>query len=291
MNPIFIVIPILTLMMFIIGLELRIKDFLYIKKEPLAVVIGLIGQLIILPIIGFSIAIFFDLSALLFLGLMLIVCSPGGSSSNAFSLLVKGDLALSVTLTALSSVITIITLPLYISWTLHFIHWNEMNHLEFPIIPMILQNVVLTIIPVCIGMTLQIVRPKVAKRWQLFLNKAIFPALLILVSLFFIEHRETIFNYFTTLGLPIALLIMIAMAIGKFGAQWLGLDLRQQRTIIIEIGMQNAAQAIALACSPIVFNNTLLAIPAIIYALFMNIILLFYVKTRGSIIQHNMIGQ
>ena len=105
MNTIFIVLPILTLLMFDLGLELRPADFRLIAQRPLPVLAGLTGQIILLPIIAWAVARGFHLAPLFYLGFMLIACSPGGSSSNVFSMLAGGDVALSVSLTALSSII------------------------------------------------------------------------------------------------------------------------------------------------------------------------------------------
>ncbi|MBQ4018201.1 MAG: bile acid:sodium symporter, partial [Paludibacteraceae bacterium] len=127
MNTIFIVLPILTLLMFDLGLVLKPADFKLIAERPKPVLIGLVGQIVLLPLIawgiiwisniGFQNSNFpFQLSPLFVIGIMLVACSPGGSSSNVFSMLAKGDVALSVTLTACSSIITLFTLPLIMSW-------------------------------------------------------------------------------------------------------------------------------------------------------------------------------
>jgi BASS family bile acid:Na+ symporter len=109
------------------------------------------------------------------------------------------------------------------------------------------------------------------------LKKLAFPALILLASIFFIQNRETIVREFPQLGLAMTVLILLAMG-GGVALSWaMRLSGREQRTIIIEIGMQNAAQAISIASSPFVFANDVMAIPAIVYALMMNIILLAYV--------------
>ena len=109
------------------------------------------------------------------------------------------------------------------------------------------------------------------------LSKIAFPALIFLATVFFIQNREAIVDKFAQLGLSITVLILLAMTAGVLMAWLMRLNTRERRTIVIEIGMQNAAQAIAIASSPLVFNNDLIAIPAIIYALMMNIILIIYV--------------
>ena len=111
MNSVFIVLPILTLLMFDLGLTLQVKDFKLFLTKPKPVIVGLIG-----PLVAFALTYVFSLPPIFTVGFMLIACCPGGSSSNVFSLLAKGDVALSVSLTALSSVITLFTLPVIMEW-------------------------------------------------------------------------------------------------------------------------------------------------------------------------------
>ena len=108
MNTIFIVLPILTLLMFDLGLVLKPQDFKLIAMRPKPAVAGLIGQIVLLPIIAWGVGSIFQLAPLFMVGIMLVACSPGGSSSNVFSMLAKGDVALSVTLTACSSILTLL---------------------------------------------------------------------------------------------------------------------------------------------------------------------------------------
>ena len=101
--------------MFDLGLTLRLGDFKLLAQRPMPVAIGLVGQLVVLPLIAYALAVLFQLPPLFFVGLVLIACCPGGSSSNVFSMLAGGDVALSVTLTALSSVITLVTVPVVLA--------------------------------------------------------------------------------------------------------------------------------------------------------------------------------
>ena len=112
MSTIWIVMPILIVLMFLLGIDVNKKAFTDIAHNPKAVLWGMIGQIIILPVIAFLTAWLLKLPPVYFMGLVLVACCPGGSSSNVFSMLAKGDVALSVTLTALSSIITLFTLPL-----------------------------------------------------------------------------------------------------------------------------------------------------------------------------------
>lgn len=275
MSTIFIVIPILTLLMFDLGLELRPADFKLIARQPRPVLAGLIGQIILLPLLAWTVASVAGLQPVFFIGVMLIACSPGGSSSNVFSMLAKGDVALSVTLTACSSVITLFTIPLIMAFTTKWVGTGTGIHL--PVGNLLVQNIILMAVPIAIGLILAARKPKIAARIHAVLKKNAFPALILLATVFFIQHRQTIVREFPSLGITMTVLILTAMAAGLLIAWLMRLKQRERRTIVIEVGMQNAAQAITVACSPLVFNNEQMAIPAIIYALMMNVILLTYV--------------
>ena len=280
MNAIFIVLPILTLLMFDLGLTLKPQDFKLIAQRPKPVLVGLVGQIILLPLIAWAIIqvlspFNFHLSPLFIIGIMLVACSPGGSSSNVFSMLAKGDVALSVTLTACSSIITLFTLPLIMAWVTASV--GEATDIQLPIGNLLIQNIVLMVVPISIGFIVNIFREQTAAKIHNVLKRIAMPALVLLVTVFFFQHKQTIVNEFTSLGLTMTLLILATTGCGALLAWLLRLTTKERRTLVIEIGMRNAAQAITIACSPLIFNNEIIAIPAIIYALMMNLILLAYV--------------
>ncbi len=275
MNAVLIVLPILTLLMFELGLTLELKDFRLFLQRPKPVVAGLIGQLLLLPILAVGLGIAFRLEPLFFIGLVLIACSPGGSSSNIFSLVARGDVALSVLLTALSSILTLFTIPIIMQFAVYLVgHTGTTIHL--PIGRLILQNIVLVLTPVLIGVSVRHYRPATAEKIHLILSKVALPSLILLATLFFVQHYAVIAAAIGQLGLCITLLILLAMGGGIVLSRGFRLTVREQRTLVIEIGMQNAAQAIAIASSPFIFNNDVVAVPAILYALLMNVILLSY---------------
>ena len=277
MNTIWIVLPILTLLMFELGLTLRVADFKLFLQRPRPIIAGLVGQLLFLPLLAFAIGVVFRLEPLFFVGLVLIACSPGGSSSNIFSMLAKGDVALSVSLTALSSVITLFTIPVVMDVATRFVGSFPGVDIHLPVGSLIVQNILLMLLPIVAGVLLKRFVPLAAQKIHAVLSKIAFPALIFLAAVFFIQHHETIAAQFGKLGLCVTLLILSAMGGGALLAKAMRLNRQEVRTLVIEIGMQNAAQAIAVASSPFIFNNDVIAIPAIIYALMMNVILLVYV--------------
>ena len=275
MNTIWIVIPILTVLMFSLGLSLKLKDFAQIALQPKAVIIALVGQIVLLPLIALGIGLLLGLEPVFFIGLMLIACSPGGSSSNIFSKLAGGDVALSVTLTALSSLITLVTVPLIMGWVTSYS--GEAVGITLPVGNLLKQNLLLMLLPVVIGIVVGRFFPATAARLDKILSKAAFPALMLLVTVFFIQNYKTILRNIGTLGVCVTLLILLAAGCAALLSRLFTLSGQQRKTLVIEVGMQNAAQAIAIATSPFIFNNPTMAIPAILYSLMMNVVLLTYV--------------
>lgn len=275
MNSVLIVLPILTLLMFDLGLTLKVQDFLLVFQRPKAVLLGLTGQLILLPLVAIGLALLFNLPSLFFIGMVLIACCPGGSSSNVFSMLAKGDVALSVSLTALSSIITLFTVPLIMQWTTATV--GEAVGVQLPVGNLLMQNLITMLVPILLGITVRHYWEKAAAKIEKVLSKIAFPALMLLAGIFFVQHRATIADNFGTLGLSTGLLIILSITLAYLGGRLCRLNTRERRTIVIEVGMQNAAQAIAVASSPFIFNDSVIAIPAIIYALTMNVVLLTYV--------------
>lgn len=275
MNTIWIVMPILIVLMFMLGMDLNKKAFTDIAKNPKAVFLGMLGQIIVLPAVAYLLALVLDLPPVYFMGLVLIACCPGGSSSNVFSLLAKGDVALSVTLTALSSIITLFTLPLIMSFVAEKVSIMSGMEINLPIGKLIVQNFVLVFVPMLIGVAFKHYMPEPASKVRKVLGKAAFPALMILALTFFLQYPNEIADNFGVLGLSAALLILISMSCGSALSRLGRLDGAARRTIVIEVGMQNAAQAIMLA--GVVFMSPVMALPAIMYALLMNVILLIYV--------------
>ena len=283
MNTIWIVLPILTVLMFDLGLTLRLKDFYQVVTKPKAFIVALTGQIILLPLIALGLGHLFNLPAVFYFGLMLIACSPGGSSSNIFSKLAGGDVALSVTLTAMSSLITLVTIPLLMGWVTA--STGAEAGITLPVGNLLKQNLLLMLLPVLLGIAVKRWWETVAVRIDKVLSKVAFPALMLLVAVFFAQHYRTIFENIGRVGSCVTALILLAAGIAAVLSRLFRISGSQRRTVVIEVGMQNAAQAIALATSPFVFDNQEMAIPAILYSLMMNVVLLSYVaiiRKRGQ---------
>ncbi|MBO4924644.1 MAG: bile acid:sodium symporter family protein [Bacteroidales bacterium] len=272
---IWIVLPILTLLMFDLGLTLKFEDFGKVFRSPWPIAIALVGQLILLPLIALDLAWAFKLPPVFFIGLVLIACCPGGSSSNVFSKLAGGDVALSVTLTALSSVITLFTIPVIMSLATTMV--GQSVGITLPVGNLIKQNLLLMLVPVLLGIGMHYTWPNAAEKTDKVLGKLAFPLLLVLITVFYIQHHKTIIDNIGVLGVCVTALILVAIGCSSLLSRLVKTGDKQRRTVVIEVGMQNAAQAIAIASSPFIFANEEMAIPAILYSLMMNIVLLIYV--------------
>ena len=284
MNTVWIVMPILLVLMFLLGTDLNRQAFANVARNPKAVLAGMVGQLVLLPLIAFGISWVLDLPPVYFMGLVLVACCPGGSSSNVFSMLAKGDVALSVTLTAVSSIVTLFTLPFIMGGVSVFVSQQAGVDVVLPVGKLFVQNIVLLFVPMFLGIALRHFKPAVAAKVNKVLGKCAFPALMILAGVFFLQYTSEIFANFKVLGLAAGCLILFAMLCSSLLSRVSSFGAAVRRTIVIEVGMQNAAQAIAIATSPFIFNSGEMAIPAIIYALLMNVILLTYVwgiRRRG----------
>lgn len=274
---IWIVMPILIVLMFLLGTDLNKDSFTNVARNPHAVIIGMTGQLLILPVIAFVLACLLKLPPVYFMGIMLIACCPGGSSSNVFSMLAKGDVALSVTLTAISSIVTMFTIPAIMEFVSNFVSEQSGIDINLPFGKLIVQNIVLLFVPLILGILFRKFYPDTAAKVNKILGKLAFPALMTLALIFFLQYTEEIKANFSVLGITITVLILAAMLCSSLLSRLTKSNTAVRRTIVIEVGMQNAAQAISIASSPFIFNNGEMALPAIIYALLMNVILLIYV--------------
>ena len=256
----------LAVIMFGMGLSLRIEDFKRILIYPKAVGIGLLNQLVFLPIIAFGIANLFELPAELAVGLMILAVCPGGATSNLITHLAKGDAALSITLTAFSSVITVFTIPFLVNYSIgYFIPGGEAQQLE--VVGTVVSVLVITIIPVALGMVVFAKMPKLASKLDLPFRRisAIFFVIIVVAAV--LKEKENLVRYFVEAG-PAALTLNVATLALSFGtARLFKLPFRQGLTIAIESGIQNGTLGITIAAT--LLMNSVMTIPSAIYSLIM----------------------
>ncbi len=257
----------LGIIMLGLGLSLTLADFKRVVVYPRAVIIGLLCQMLLLPVVCYGLAVGFGLPPELAVGLMLLAASPGGATANLFSHLAKGDVALNITLTAVNSLLSLLTLPFIVNFALtEFMGEGKNLPLQFD---KILQVFALVLIPVSIGMTIRAFRPQVADRLDkpVRILSAVF--LLLVIAATLIKERGTVVEAFQAVG-PAALCFNLAsMAVGYGLPRLLRLNKRQSIAIGMEIGIHNGTLAIAIASGPTLLNNSTMAMPPAIYSLIM----------------------
>lgn len=241
---------ILAISLFIImtgmGLSLTVHDFKRVVQYPKAVIIGLCSQLILLPVIGFCIAYFFELPSVIAIGIMLIASCPGGATSNMISYLAKGDLALSVSLTAIASLLSFVTIPFIMNIGFNaFLDESQAMRLEFA--ATLQQLFVIIIIPVLLGMFVNRKNPEFALRVEKPVKKASMVLFILVVIGVTISNRNEFISYFSHAGWPSILLNISTMSAGYLLAILFRLPKNQAITISIETGIQNGTLAITIA--------------------------------------------
>jgi len=255
----------LAIIMMGLGLSLTLNDFKRIFTHPKAILIGLFCQMIILPIICYFIAVGFNLSPELAVGLMLLAAAPGGPTSNLFSHVAKGDVALNVSLTAINSLLSVFSISLIVNFSIAmFMETGDVIPLQFK---KVLEVCLIVLGPISIGMMIRSKAPKIADK----LNKpvkiasAVFLAIIIILTLY--SEKENLPQYFSLVGIPALLFNILCMAVGYYIPRILQLGKAQAIAIGMEIGIHNGTLAIFIALS--VIGNNIMATPAAIYSLFM----------------------
>ena len=257
-----VIIPIcLFLIMMGMGLTLVTNDFKRVLRYPKAVGIGLTNQLILLPIIGFALANIMPLRPEYAVGVMLLVLCPGGTTSNLFTYLAKGDVALSVTMTAIASVITVFTIPIVLSFSLIYFMGSG-SAFELPVLKTVLTLVLLTIVPISIGMLIKRYAPKVADRSQIYVSRFGVLFLTFLVLFLGYVQRDIIVDAFIATG-PVSIILNLStMALGYYSSKWFGLNLAQRTSVTLEVGLQNSTLSIFMALT-LLSNYDMSMMPAI----------------------------
>ena len=269
----------LFLIMFGMGMTLTLEDFKRITKSPSEVLIGLTSQVIVLPIIAFLISISLGLNPTQSVGLILLACCPGGATSNLFSHLAKADTALSITLTAFSSIITVFTVPFIINASLFFF-FETGSEFSLPVLRTIVNIFKLTALPTVLGMFLKNKFPEFCKRSEPVIKwfSIIFIIIALAAMLKLVSEKEPILVALKAVGFAVILLNIISMISGYQFGRMFKMDEKRKITIGIETGIQNGVLGITIATAPNLLDNALFAIPSGVYGLVMCISGIFVIN-------------
>jgi BASS family bile acid:Na+ symporter len=257
----------LAIIMLGMGMTLILADFTRIIKYPKAILIGLTNQLIFLPIIGFILAIIFDLSPVMAVGLMILATCPGGPTSNLITQISKGNIALSVTLTAIASMISILTIPFILSYALKYFNTGSNVAIKLPILDTILQIMVITVIPITTGMLIRKYKENFAKRMERPMRIASTVIFILVFIAVLAANSNIIGKAMKEVGIVTLLLNVITMGVGYLTAKLFRLNLKNAISITIESGIQNGTLAFVIATT--ILNNVEMGIPTGAYAIWM----------------------
>lgn len=255
----------LAIIMFGMGLGLTVADFTRVFKKPKAFLAGTFLQIISLPILAYLVILVFPLAAPLAVGVMVLAACPGGVTSNILTYISRGDVALSVSLTAVISLLGFITVPLITGWALT--HYMGQGAPELPIAKTMIGILLITTVPVALGMLVRKLSADFAdKAEKVFspLSVIIFIAVVIGALL---AERENIVPYILAVGLPVIVLNLVTMFVAFMFARMLVLPHGQQSAITLECGLQNSTLGLAVALT--ILDRTDISIPVAVYGLFM----------------------
>jgi len=257
----------LAIIMLGMGMTLILDDFKRIFKFPKAIFIGLTNQLILLPIVGFLLAILFDLDPIMAVGLMILASCPGGPTSNLITQVCKGNIALSVTLTAFASFISILLIPFILSFVLQYFDTNTVATIKLPIVDTILQIMVITVIPITVGMLIRNYKASFADSMEKPMKIASTVIFILVFIAVLVANKSLLVDGMKEAGLVTLLLNIITMALGYFTAKLFKLDIKSRISIMIESGIQNGTLAFVIAAS--ILNDVEMGIPIGVYAIWM----------------------
>ena len=251
------------------GLSLELKDFSRIIKRPKSVIIGLLAQMVILPLIAFLLVKIFHLEAGLAVGIMLIAACPGGAVSNMFTFLAKGDVALSVSLTAFTSFVTIFTVPFFIDFSVQSFLIadgadNIVDRMEF-----IKVLLLLIAVPVTIGMVIRRFNENIASKSEKPVKYVSVVFLAVIVAVAVLTNKDKLLEALPKVGTAAILLNVSTMAIGFSLAKLSKLSSASVATITIEGGIQNGTLAMTLGTIGILGDYPEILLPAALYSVWM----------------------
>ena len=262
-----IILPLaLAFIMFVLGLGLTGSDFLRVLKQPRDFLVGAFSQIILLPVIGFILIKLWPISPELAIGVMIIAAAPGGVTSNLLTSFAKGDVALSISLTAIISLLSVITVPFIILTSIMLIESSSLD-LNISLTSMAINMFLIVTVPVIIGMIFRKLASNVAIKFEPIAKKISAVLFVIVLLGAILAEKNNVISYFAQAGLITLVLNLLMMIVAYYIAQLLASGTQQKKSITIECGLQNGTLAIFVATS--IFGGGVYVIPAGTYSLIM----------------------
>ena len=256
-----LVIPLLSIVMFSMGLTLKVEDFFNIFKKVKIIFLGLFLQFFFMPLIGFLLIFFFDIEDIIALGILLVGCAPGGTASNVICYLAKGNVALSISLTICSTFLSVFFMPI-----LFWLYTG--SNINVPIIEMMSTILKIIIFPVALGILLNNLNLVIIKKIKTTLPLIAVSAIVIIIAIIIGSNSIQISRYGIEILFFVVLHNSLGFFIGYYGSSILNLDKKIKRTIAIEVAMQNSGLATAIAVK---YFGLMSAVPGAFYSIWHNI--------------------
>ena len=268
----------LAFIMLVLGLGLTGSDFLRVIKQPRDFFVGAFSQIILLPIIAFILVKIWPISPELAIGVMIIAAAPGGVTSNLLTSFAKGDVALSISLTAIISLLSVITVPVIILMSVMLIK-NSGVDINISLTSMAISMFLIVTVPVIIGMIFRKFASNVAIKFEPIAKKISAVLFVIVLLGAILAEKDNVISYFAQAGLITLVLNVVMMVVAYYVAQLLASGKEQKKCITIECGLQNGTLAIFVATS--IFGGGMYVIPAATYSLIMfatSLIFIYFVR-------------
>lgn len=256
----------LFIIMLGMGLALKPLDFKLVVAKPKAVILGIVAQMLMLPMLAYLIIVLLNIEGHLAVGLMILSLCPGGTTSNLYTYLAKGDVALSVTLTSVVSLVAPFSVPFVLLIFMDLL-LGAGEEVHLPVLKTIIQLLVITVLPICLGMLINKLKPNFAQAAEKSVKIFSVVFLILIVLGIVAKNINHMGSYFAQMGLASLLLNILCMLLGFTLAKLAHLNLAQQKSIAIEVGFQNGTLAIVIALT--LLQNTEMAIAATCYSLLM----------------------
>ena len=256
----------LALIMLGLGLGLTTKDFLRVINNPKDFTIGIVCQLILLPIVAYILVLILRLPVEIAVGLMIIAAAPGGVTSNVLTKFANGDVALSISLTAIISLISIISVPFIVLTSASLLGVTDFSS-DISMTGIALKMALVVSVPVIIGMIIRKLAENFISSNLNIINRITTILFIIVFAAIWIEERENIFNYLKQAGFAVLVLNVVMMILAYYIAKFFATGMKQRKCIAIECGLQNGTLAVFVATQ--MFNDIAYMIPTAAYALIM----------------------
>jgi len=256
----------LILIMTGVGMSLRVADFSRVFLAPKGFLLGALAQLLLLPLAAIAVIALFNLQAELAIGLFILALCPGGTTSNLYSYLSKADVGLSVSLTAVVGFITPFTIPLLAAWAIGFYAGAD-SELQLPVFRTWLTLMVVSVLPVLVGMLLRAKWPAFSKAAEPYISKFSIIVLALLIISIAVDLGDELWRYMAKAGPAALLLNLSTMLLGYLLAKWLLKHENQARTICLEVGLQNGTLALLITTG--ILQNSAMSIAPSVYSLLM----------------------